>query len=68
MFLDEIDQAINRIENDPRQFPEHILGTRRLVLRRFPFLIIFRVTATGAEVIAVAHGHRRPGYWQDRVE
>jgi hypothetical protein len=38
-----------------------------MVLRRFPFVIVFRETAFGLEIIAVAHGHRRPGYWRDRL-
>jgi len=68
MFLDEIDRAIERIGGHPGQFPEYAFGTRRIVLRRFPYLLVFRETAPGMEVIAVAHGRRRPGYWRDRVE
>ena len=68
MFVDELDRAIERIGDHPRQFPEYAFGARRMLLRRFPYLIIFRETAGGVEVIAVAHGRRRPGYWRDRVE
>ena len=68
MLLDELDQAIKRASENPGQFPLHEYGTRRIVLRRFPYLVIFRETDTSVEIIAVAHGRRRPGYWQDRVE
>ena len=68
MFADELDRAIGRIRDHPRQFPEYGFGARRMLLRRFPYLIIFRETASGVEVIAVAHGRRRPGYWRDRLE
>jgi plasmid stabilization system protein ParE len=68
MFLDEVDRAIERIGAHPGQFPGHASGTRRIVLQRFPYLLVFRETAAGVEVIAVAHGRRRPGYWRDRVE
>ena len=68
MFLDELDRAIERIGDHPGRFPEYAFGTRRMVLQRFPYLLIFRKTAAGVEVIAVAHGRRRPGYWRDRVE
>jgi hypothetical protein len=30
--------------------------------RCFPFVIVFRQAAPGVEIIAVAHGRRRPGY------
>ena len=38
-----------------------------MVLRRFPLVIVFRKTAAGVEIIAVAHGRRRPGYWRERL-
>ncbi len=68
MFLDTLERAIERIGDHPRQFPEYAFGTRRMVLQRFPYLLVFRETAAGVEVIAVAHGRRRPGYWRERVE
>jgi hypothetical protein len=37
------------------------------VLRRFPYLIVFREGMEGIEIVAVAHGRRRPGYWRDRA-
>jgi plasmid stabilization system protein ParE len=68
MFLEELDRAISQIGDRPRQFPDYAFGTRRMVLRRFPYLVVFRETEAGLEIIAVAHGRRRPGYWRDRVE
>lgn len=41
-------------------------GVRRYVLRRFPFLIVYRVLESQVEVIAVTHARRRPGYWKSR--
>ncbi|MGH9627143.1 MAG: type II toxin-antitoxin system RelE/ParE family toxin [Bryobacteraceae bacterium] len=66
-FLDELDSAMDQISRNPGQFPSYHLGTRRTVLRRFPFVLVFREAAVGAEIIAIAHGHRRPGYWRDRL-
>ena len=67
MFLDEIDHIIERIEGSPGQFPIHIAGTRRARLRRFPFAIVFREIGAEIQVVAVAHGHRLPGYWRKRL-
>ena len=67
MFLDVLDRAIERIRDHPGQFPEYAFGTRKMVLQRFPYLLVFRETAAGVEVIAVAHRRSRPGYWRDRV-
>jgi len=42
-------------------------GTRRrYVLRRFPYSIIYQVTAEELRILAVAHHRRRPGYWAHR--
>jgi plasmid stabilization system protein ParE len=65
-FVPEIDRAVDLIGEAPDRWPLHIRGTRRFVLRRFPFTIIFRAAPTGAEILAVAHGRRRPGYWKHR--
>ena len=66
-FLDELDRAIDQIARNPSQYPVYDLGTRRMVLRWFPFVIFFREAHAGVEIIAVAHGRRRPGYWRDRL-
>jgi hypothetical protein len=45
----------------------HRLGTRRLVLRRFPFAIVYRLAGEFVLVLAIAHMRRRPGYWRGRL-
>ncbi|HTF15160.1 MAG TPA: type II toxin-antitoxin system RelE/ParE family toxin, partial [Burkholderiales bacterium] len=67
-FLLEAVAAIERI----RQFPDawHPLGenVRRCRLRRFPYGLIYQADETGVLVVAVAHTHRRPEYWRDRLK
>lgn len=41
-------------------------GAKRLLLRRFPYSIVVRESGDEYLVIAIAHQHRRPGYWKDR--
>jgi hypothetical protein len=50
---------MDRISRNPEQYPSHDLGTRQMVLPRFPFVIVFRAGAAGVEIIAIAHGRRR---------
>jgi plasmid stabilization system protein ParE len=68
LFLDELDRAVAQLQTDANRFPEYLFGTRRLLLRRFSYLVIFRLTTTAIDVIAIAHGRRRPGYWRERVD
>jgi toxin ParE1/3/4 len=41
--------------------------TRRLVMRRFPFSVVYLDDPDLITIIAVAHSKRKPGYWKDRV-
>ena len=66
-FSDEIDEAETSISKLPEAYPQFDQGTRRYLLRRFPFSLVYRVEPTRIVIVAVAHGHRRPGYWQGRL-
>jgi len=35
-------------------------------LPRFPYIVFYVVDDEEVEVVAVAHGRRRPGYWLPR--
>ncbi len=65
-FLTAIEHAVRAMTDAPDQYPAYILGTRRYVLQRFPFSVVFRELGTKVQIVAVAHGSRRPGYWQGR--
>ncbi len=58
--------AIALIEQYPTMGPEVRPGIRKVLLRRFPYKLIYAVEGQTLWIIAVAHGHRRPGYWIDR--
>ena len=65
-FLEELDHAINEVSAAPQRYPTHLAGTRRFLFRRFPYLLVYRDLDDRIEVIAVAHGKRRPAYWDRR--
>lgn len=65
-FDAEVDSALRRIAAGPEQFPALYESHRYVQLRRFPFLIIFRVFGDGITVVAVAHTSRSPDFWHGR--
>ncbi|HXE53440.1 MAG TPA: type II toxin-antitoxin system RelE/ParE family toxin [Tepidisphaeraceae bacterium] len=65
-FEAEIAHAMERIAAAPDRYPPYVDESRRILLRRFPFAIIYRLNADRIEIVAVAHGRRRPGYWRNR--
>lgn len=65
-FLTEFEHSIRLLLEYPLLGASSINGKRRLVLRHFPYSIIYTVSTQGIAVLAVAHQRRRPGYWQNR--
>nr|MBI3614136.1 type II toxin-antitoxin system RelE/ParE family toxin [Nitrospirota bacterium] len=65
-FVAELDQAIALIGDHPNRWPSYDHRTRRYLLRRFPYSIIYRAEENRITVVAVAHGRRKPGYWRKR--
>ena len=39
---------------------------RQLVVRGFPYVVVYRIRSSDVYVVAVAHAKRRPGYWKSR--
>jgi len=65
-FLLEAVAAIDRIRRFPHAW--HPLGesSRRCLLRRFPYGLVYHEEKGEILIVAVAHLHRRPGYWRER--
>jgi plasmid stabilization system protein ParE len=66
-FAFELDRAFERVIQTPRRWPAGEHATRKFVLQRFPFAVIYRERDNTIQVLAIAHGHRRPGYWKGRL-
>jgi len=66
-FAAEIDRAMELLIAAPQRWPAGEHGSRKFVLRRFPFAIVDREKQAVIQVLVIAHGHRRPGYWKDRL-
>jgi plasmid stabilization system protein ParE len=66
-LLDELDRAVRRALAFPLSYPEIEAGIRRCRLGRFPYGVIYGLDGDTLVVVAVAHLHRRPRYWIDRI-
>ena len=63
-FTNEFERATSRLVVQPLMGAPFVAGTRRIVLRRFPYNLVYDVRADEIRIIAVAHQRRKPGYWQ----
>jgi len=66
-FADSVDEAVDRIEAMPQMYAVVFRDVHRGRLRRFPYLIYYRVLTDRIEVIALLHASRNPKLWQERV-
>ena len=66
-FLGEVLKALDRIGNHPDAWHPSSERTRRCLLRRFPYGVIYQILEKEILVIAIACLHREPNYWQDRI-
>ena|SRR5438876_9722753 len=67
-FLDDVQQAIDRLREYPKTGQTITPGISRMLLHRFPFSVVYVEEANLILVVAIAHHGRRPGYWQSRVD
>ncbi len=70
-FLATVDAGMARIESSPKSLPrlETWKGDgdiRRLVLPRFPYVIVFELIDDLINVWSIGHSSRKPGYWKSR--
>lgn len=66
-FLLEVEAALDEIAEAPNRWPRHLHGTRRFILRRFPFSIVYTMLGDVLRIVAIAHAKRLPGYWRRRT-
>lgn len=67
LFLVEALHAVERIGQLPQAWQPFTSTTRRCLLRRFPYSIVYQATDEEILIIAIANLHRKPDYWKDRI-
>ncbi len=67
-FLPEVEKVVHEIETHPSSGKVVFANTVRLkLIQLFPYALFYRLKNNDLIIIAVAHQHRKPGYWLSRV-
>ena len=65
-FAIELQQALDRIMSRPLAWASVDGRTRRCLMKRFPYSVVFRIEPDRVYVVAVMHQRQSPGYWRAR--
>jgi plasmid stabilization system protein ParE len=66
-FVSAVESQVNRIHKNPGSWGIVYQDIRAAALRRFPYVIYYRVEPDRNVVIAVQHGSRDWSSWQSRA-
>lgn len=61
-----VDVALSEIMAAPESWPRIDEHYRFRLVKRFPYLVIYRISDSKVVVVAVAHSSRQEGYWRLR--
>jgi plasmid stabilization system protein ParE len=65
-FVRCVDACLGRIQRNPESYPIVHRETRMAVMRRFPYLLLYRIHLDEASIVAVFHAKRNPKQWKGR--
>ncbi len=66
-FASEIYEAIERIQSFPQAWQKMTSSTRRCLINRFPFGVIYTLKDDILIIVAVMHLSKKPNYWRNRT-
>lgn len=67
-FASEVERALTLILEHPGVGKQAAPSVRMVVMRGFPYSVVYKVLESETLVLAVGHHRRRPGYWLERSE
>ena len=65
-FIAAVQAMVQRVLEYPESGRSFGHRLRRVLVPRFPYGLLYRVEPQRIFIVAVAHLHRRPGYWRSR--
>lgn len=66
-FQREAQAAAQLILAHPLSWQIEVEPTRRFILNRFPYKMVYMVQSEQVVIVAIMHQHRNPDYWVDRI-
>ena len=67
-LLNDFENAVMQIQLFPEIGTPLTYNARKLILKKFPYSIIYRIDNDILEIIAFVHHSRKPRYWTKRLK
>lgn len=67
-FLLQVEAELKFIERNPESCPPEYKETRKHLIKRFPYKIIYLIEKEKIIVLAVIHGKRNPNFLRKRID
>ena len=67
-FLLQVDVGLRFIERNPEIYSPEYKGTRKHIIKRFPYKIIYLIEKERIIVLAIIHGKRSPDLIKKRID
>jgi len=67
-FAVEVKSALERIASFPDAWPSFSIRTRRCIVSRFPYGVLYQARQDLVLVAAIMHLKRDPKRWQERIQ
>ena len=66
-FFKRINLGFENIKQNPKSFAVAHKDVRKYVVKKFPFVIYYRIVDSVIQVIAIFHTSRNPEIWNERT-
>lgn len=66
-FVKEIELSLDRIKRFPDSYQEIGKRSRRCLVHKFPYGIIYQIREKEILIVAISNLHREPEYWVSRM-
>jgi toxin ParE1/3/4 len=66
-FILCVEATLEQIRRTPEAGTQVTPGVRRVVVRRFPYVVFYRIDPDQIAIVAVYHSKRDPRGWQSRT-
>lgn len=68
IFLKEVQASLKLIMQYPFAYTSLDQNLRRCLIKKFPYSIIYGISDDVIVIVAIAHLHREPFYWVERLD